>query len=100
MALKMISKIYILSLKRFDYFFVFTKEIAVNHFQFTNIARFRFFESFAVAILVFLFFLLVTFSGQAAKRFLANVLILVLGHIKYFSVKIVTQVVIRDTCGT
>ena len=70
-------------------------------------------NSFVIAILVFfLIFLLVNFSGQAAERFLANVLRLVIKKACYqdlshsldtsrnISVKIFPQVVIRDACGT
>ena len=70
-------------------------------------------NSFAIAILVFFFliFLLVTFSGRTAERFLANVLRLVIKKACYqdlshsldtsrnISVKIFPQVVIRDACG-
>ena len=44
---KMVSNFYILSLKRFRIFFVFTEEIALKHFLFTNITKFRFFLFFS-----------------------------------------------------
>ena len=44
---KMISNFYILSLKRFGNFFVFTEEIVLKHFLFTNITKFRFFSFFS-----------------------------------------------------
>ena len=42
----MVSKIYILSLKRFGYFLVFIEEIAFKHFLFINIIKFRLFLLF------------------------------------------------------
>ena len=62
--------------------------------------------------LFFLFFFLVPFSGRPAKNFLANVLRLLIQKAcdqdlthsldtpKIIFVKIVSQVVIRDACGT
>ena len=43
----MVSNSYIISLKRFRNFFVFTEEIALKHFLFTNITKFRFFLFFS-----------------------------------------------------
>ena len=40
----MVSKIYIISLKNFGYFF---EEIAFKHFQFKNITKFSFFLFFS-----------------------------------------------------
>ena len=70
-------------------------------------------KSFAIAILVFfLFFLLATFSGQTAKSFLRNVLTLVIKKTcdqdlthsldtpEQISIKIVSEVVIHNACGT
>ena len=71
-------------------------------------------ESFAIAFIVlfFLFYILVTFSGRTTKSLLVSILSFVikkvcdedlthsLDTLSSLFVKIVSQVVIRDACGT
>ena len=57
----------------------FTSLVALLFLTDLIFLRLRYAKSFAIAVLVFfIFFLLVTFSGQTAKGFLANVLTLVI----------------------
>ena len=81
----------------------------------THLSAFMFnAESFAIAFIVlfFLFYILVTFSGRTTKSLLVSILSFVikkvcdedlthsLDTLSSLFVKIVSQVVIRDACGT